>query len=207
MAAKTFEYCSLHYLNLWLTYDRGYCEALANGNRSEKLTTLKNAGGAYSVGRNLPSKYDEKKGLDRYEPVLDIIDPLKPEDFKNDPVKKILEIERKISEKYGNRSVLSLTTKFLWIKIKWPILIYDSQARSAIDTEDGALDAYYEKWRKEFKTNQGEIIEVCSKLPDMNKYVVNQEIGTKEYIREISDKTWFHERVFDIYLWNKGSNA
>jgi hypothetical protein len=207
MATKTFEYCSLEYLNQWFTYDIGYCQALANEKKSEKLTALKNAGGFYRVARNLPSKYDEKKGLTRYEPVLDIIDPLKPIQFENNPVKEILEIEKRISEKYGNKNLLSLTTKFLWIKIKQPIIIYDSQARIALGRENRALEAYYKKWREEFKANQKEIVDVCSKLPDMNKYAVNQEVGTKEYIREISDKTWFHERVFDNYLWNKGNSA
>lgn len=207
MATKTFEYCSLDYLNQWLTYDMTYCHTLANGNKSEKLTALKNAGGFYKIARNLLSIYDEGKGLTRYEPVLDIIDPLKPIQFENNPVNEIFEIERRISEKYGNKGLLSLTTKFLWIKIKQPILIYDSKARIALGTENGVLDAYYEKWREEFKANQREIVDVCSKLPDMNKYAVNQEVGTKEYIREISDETWFHERVFDIYLWNKGNNA
>lgn len=207
MTTITFEYCSLHYLNQWLTYDMGYCQALATGNKNEKLTTFKKAGGFYRVARNLPSEYDEKKGLARYEPVFDIIDPLTPNQFENNPVKQISEIERRISEKYGNISVLSLTTKFLWIKIKQPILIYDSQARNAVDTENGDLHAYYEKWREKFKANQREIVEACSKLPDMHKYAVNQEVGTKEYILEISAKTWFHERVFDIYLWHKGNNA
>jgi len=207
VATKTFEYCSLLYLNQWLMYDMGYCEALSNGNRSEKLKALKNAGGFYRVARNLPSIYDEKRALARYEPVLDIIDPLKPDDFKDDPVKEIREIERRISVKYGNKNLLSLTTKFLWIKIKHPVLIYDSQVRNALHTKDGALDVYYEKWREEFKANEGKIIEACSRLPDMNKYAVNQEVGTEEYIREISNETWFHERVFDIYLWNKGNSA
>jgi hypothetical protein len=207
LAIKTFEYCSLQYLNQWFAYDMGYCQALANDNRSEKLIALKNAGGFYRVARNLPSECDEKKGLARYGPVLDIIDPLKPIQFENNPVKEILEIKRRISEKYGNKNLLSLTTKFLWIKIKQPIIIYDSQARIALGTETGDLDAYYKKWRQEFKANQREIVEVCSKLPDMNKYTVNQKVGTKEYIREISDETWFHERVFDNYLWNKGNSA
>jgi len=207
MATKTFEYCSLHYLNQWLTYDMGYCQALAIGNKSEKLTALKNAGVFYRVARNLHSEYDEKKGLSRYGPVLDIIDPLKPIQFENNPVKEIIEIERSISKKYGNTSFLSLTTKFLWIKIKQPILIYDSQVRIAVGTKNGDLYAYYKKWREEFKANQREIVEVCSKLPDMNKYTINQDVGTKEYIRTISAETWFHERVFDIYLWNKGNNA
>ena len=104
-------------------------------------------------------------------------------------------------------------SKFLWNfrafcllvpKIKQPILIYDSQARIALGTKNGDLDAYYAKWRKEFESNKEEIVDVCSKLPDMNKYAINQEIGTKEVIKNISNELWFHERVFDIFLWSKG---
>ena len=205
MATKTFEHCSLHYLNQWLTYDMGCCQALANDDKSMKLTTLKKAGSFYRVARNLPSKYDKGKGLARYQPVLDIIDYLKPSQFENNSVKEIVKISEKISEKYGGKKVLSLTTKFLWIKIKQPILIYDSRARIALGTKNQDLDACYEKWHKEFKVHQGEIAKACSKLPDMNKYAINQEIGTKEYIEEISKEPWFHERVFDIFLWSKGN--
>ena len=201
---KTFEYCSLHYLNQWLTYDRDYCLTLANGNESEKLATLKNAGGFYRVARNLPTEHEEKEGVVRYKPVLDIIDCLERSQFEKNPVEEILKIAEKISGKYGGRNVLSLTTKFLWIKIKQPILIYDSQARIALGTKNGDLDAYYAKWRKEFESNKEEIVDVCSKLPDMNKYAINQEIGTKEVIKNISNELWFHERVFDIFLWSKG---
>jgi len=177
------------------------------GNKNEKLTKLKKAGIFYRIARNLPSEYDEKQGLKRYQPILDIIDPLSPGDFKSNPVQEIMEIKREISKKYGDRNVLSATTKFLWLKIKQPILIYDSQARSALGTENSDLDAFYAKWREEFKANQGKIVEACSKLQGMNKYAVNQETGTKQYIKDISDKAWFHERVFDIYLWYKGSNS
>jgi len=45
MKTETFEDFSLQYLNQWLTYDMGYCQALANGNKSEKLSALKKAGG------------------------------------------------------------------------------------------------------------------------------------------------------------------
>lgn len=203
MAGKTFEYCSLHYLNQWFTYDMGYCKVFADGNENEKLTALKNAGGFYGVARNLPSEYDEGKGLDRYKPVLDIIDPLEPKHFENNTVEKILEVGKRISEKYGNRGVLSLTTKFLWIKIKQPILIYDSQARLALGSDNGVLDDYYRRWFKEFNVHQAEIVEVCSKLPAMKKYAANQEVD----IRSIALETWFHERVFDIYLWSKGNNT
>jgi len=205
MAIKTFEYCSLFYLNQWLEHDMGFCDALAKGNRSKKLDTLRKAANFYRVARNLPSKYEGD--LKRYELVLDIIDSLKPADFKKDPIEEIYKIKDKISDKYGKRGVLSLTTKFLWIKFKEPILIYDSQASMALGIKSEGLSSYYKKWREEFKDNKTAIVDACSKLPDMYKYAANQETGTKEYIDEIASATWFHERVFDAYLWHKGKNA
>ena len=127
MAIRTFEYCSLHYLNQWLTYDMWYCQVLSKDNKKNKLTALKNAGSFYRVARNLPSEFDAKKGMARYEPVLDILDKIDRNQFQDDPVNEILNVEKEISKQYGNRSVLSLTTKFLWLKVKQPILIYDSQ--------------------------------------------------------------------------------
>ncbi|WP_138519126.1 hypothetical protein [Limnobacter alexandrii] len=207
MSIQTFDYCSLYYLNQWLTYDRGYCQALSKGNEEKKLSALKSAGGFYRVARNLPSEFDEKKGLKRYQPVLEILDGVSKEHFRDDQVKKILEIEREISGKYGNRSVLSLTTKFLWLKIKQPVLIYDSQARIAVGSENGDLAGYYKKWNESFEIHKEQIQKSCSKLPELNLYAVDQEVGTKEYIKEVSSKSWFQERVFDIYLWSKGKNV
>jgi hypothetical protein len=205
MATAAFEYCSLHYLNLWLKDDRAYCHVLATGDRSEKLAILRKAAGTYKVARTLPS---ELEGPDRYEPVLDIIDPLTPAHFENNPVEEIRNISGRISKAYRVRNALSATTKFLWMKIKQPILVFDSQARNALGIRDNNdLEGFYGKWREGFKTNEQPIVDACSKLPEMNKYAMNQEVATKEYIREISDQAWFHERVFDIFLWNKGGSV
>lgn len=204
---NTFEYCSLSYLNQWLTHDRNYCLALAGTNRNAKLSALKSAGGFYGVARNVRKEFDEKIGIQRLLPVLNIIDNLSIDQFEKDPVKKILEIESQISNKYGNRGVLSLTTKFLWLKLKSPILMYDSQARIAVKSSDGDLAGYYKNWFVEFENHKDEIQSVCSNLSQLNLYAVDQSIATKEYINKISSNKWFHKRVFDIYLWSKGNNA
>ena len=216
MAIQTFEYCSLYYLNQWLTYDRGYCQALSNGTKEEKLSTLKSTGGFYSVARNLPREFDEKEG--RYQPVLTILDSVSKERFPSkekltQTVSKISEIEQKISKKYGKRKVLSLTTKFLWLKIKEPIIIYDSQAANAVGSKKGVLTDYdvladyYEKWTAGFEKHKKQIEKACSQLPKLYLYAVGHERGTKEYIKEVSSKPWFHKRVYDVYLWGKGDNA
>jgi hypothetical protein len=174
------------------------------------LSALERAGAFYGVARNLPTKFDVKKNVKRYQPVLEILDAVSKEQFNDDPVNtvnRILEIEREISAKYGDKRVLSLTTKFLWLKIKEPILIYDSQARIAVGSKDGDLADYYNKWGKGFTKHQKQIEKVSSRLSELNLYAVDQEVGTKECINDVSSKTWFHKRIFDIYLWNKGNNS
>ena len=102
---------------------------------------------------------------------------------------------------------MSLTTKFLWLKIRQPILIYDSRARDALRTSNGDLVGYYKKWQESFEKHKNHIEEACSCLPELHLYAVNQEVGTKKYIQKLSSESWFQERVFDIYLWSKGNKA
>ena len=207
MANYTFEYCSLYYLNQWFAHDKNYCQTLSLDNKESKLAVLKKAASFYGIARNLPRKFEEKEDMARYQPVLEILDEVEYNQFQTNPVERILEIEKEISKKYGHRSVLSLTTKFLWLKVKQPILIYDSQARVALGIKNGDLRTYYEKWRETFKGYQNQVENACSKLPDLHLYAIDQDLGTKEYIKDISSKSWFHERVFDIYLWSEGNRG
>jgi hypothetical protein len=53
MSIQTFEYCSLNYLNQWLSKDKGYCETLAGNDEDKKLSELKKAATFYKIARNL----------------------------------------------------------------------------------------------------------------------------------------------------------
>lgn len=132
----SFEYFSLRYLDMWLSHDRGCHESLQSGTRDEKLTSLKDAAVHYKVARNLPKECDKDRGLFRYEPVLEVIDEVTASHFSEDTVRLINTIQKRISVNYKNRSVLSLTTKFLWLKIRDPIIIYDSQARKGFKNQE-----------------------------------------------------------------------
>lgn len=200
----SWEYFSLHYLNMWLRHDRFYHESLNNGTREEKLISIKRAATYYKVARNLPKEHDEGIGRARYEPLLEVIDKVGAYDFSGDTVKSISKIQKRISKAYGDRGVLSITTKLLWLKIRDPIIIYDSQARKALNTEDGDLSGFYEAWRTEFDAHSNAIATVCSKLSGVSKYSCDKTIATPAYVRAISKKSWFQERVFDVYLWHEG---
>lgn len=200
----SWEYFSLHYLEMWLRHDRIYHESLNNGTREERLISIKKAATYYKVARNIPKKHDEDIGRARYEPILNVLDKAIAADFSCDTVKAISKVQKKISKAYGDRGVLSITTKLLWLKIRDPIIIYDSQARKALNTEDGDLSGFYEAWRTKYSAHSEDIATVCAKLSSVSKYSCDQIIATPAYVQTISAQPWFQERVFDVYLWHEG---
>jgi len=200
----SLEYYSLHYLDMWLKHDRIYHDALNNGTRAEKLAALKKAAYYYKIARNLPTECDEGRGLERYEPVLKIIDKVVNSDLTENTVKSIEKIQVKISKAYDDRNALSFTTKILWLKMRDPIIIYDSQARIALDIPGGDLSEFYKAWRAEYKIPAKSIASVCAELSGVAKYSYDQTVATTSYVKDISAKMWFQERVFDMYLWHKG---
>lgn len=200
----SWEYFSLHYLNMWLRHDRLCHESMNNGNRSEKLISIKKAAAYYKVSRNLPKEYDEDAGFERYEPIVKILDGIKASSFSDNPVKSIKKVESKISTAYGGRGVLSITTKLLWLKVRDPILIYDSQARKALNTVEGKLSEFYSAWENEYSKHSKAIDAACAKLNEVAKYSCDQTIANSVYVKNISAELWFKKRVFDMYLWHKG---
>jgi hypothetical protein len=200
-----FKYYALHYLDLWVSQDKPCCEALDGSDESMKLETLREAAKAYRIVRNLRTRYDEGKGLRRYAPVLKIIDALDRADFRGEKLlPSIKKVRNEIRAKYGRRDVLSATTKFLWLKMKSPIIIYDNQARKALRAAPGDIDEYYARWQQEFNRYEQQIRAACLSLPKVHEYAKRPEIATRQHIAKIAAKGWFRERVFDVYLWQRG---
>ena len=199
----SFEFCSLEYLNQWFIHDMKYCWAFEQGTKDQQLEQLKKAGAFYRVARNAPLQYDEGKRLKRFEPILKIFETAHL--CNKSSVELVNEVASLISIEYGGRSVLSLTTKFLWLKLKSPILIYDSQARKALKVTEEDYSSYSSRWLEEFDKHRPRIESISAKLPHLHKYVVDQRNGTPEYISTICNTRWFHERVFDNYLWQTGA--
>ncbi|WP_146108692.1 hypothetical protein [Chromatium okenii] len=181
----SLEYFSLYYLNMWLTHDRLYHESLNNGTHEEKLVFIKQAATYYKVARNLPKEYDEDIGYARYEPVIKIIDEVIASDFSVDTVESIKKVQDELSRAYGGRCVLSITTKLLWLKIRDPIIIYDSQARKALKTDDGDLSGFYTAWRNEYCAHSKAIATICAKLSS-----VSNTLAIKKLLIQNTSKTY-----------------
>lgn len=205
MPHLAFKCCALNYLNQWLTHDSIYCETLAGDDEAKKLKALKKATVFYRVARNLHKEHDSKKGLPRFKPLLDVLELQTPDAFTTNLVESIDKARRLISEQYGDRGVLSLTTKFLWFKVKSPIIVYDGNAKKALKVWTDDLSAYYSAWRTRFNAVADDIDLACDSLQDVLEYSVNPQLATASYVRDLSSRQWFKERVFDNYLWNLGA--
>src|SRR5690242_1504568 len=139
----TFEYCALYYLNWWLQHDYHYCTAMDAGNAREQRAALTAAAKAYKVVRNLRLRHDLEINLPRLQPALEaILQPSRAAFEHADPIPAIEAVRSQLSAAYGKLDVLSLTTKFLWLRFKHPIIIYDSRARKALDTTKGDLGQF-----------------------------------------------------------------
>lgn len=203
----TFEYCSLKYLDLWLSGESSWVEAMRGNDRSAKLQAMANFAKAYRISRNFHLKHELKDGVqaERFGEILDIIDALTEADFAGDRLlPKLNEIRKQISARYGGSDVLSGTTKFLWLKLQSPIIIFDGQARVALDTKYADIDGFYVRWRNSYEVHAAEIARSCSNLDQVRRYCVDPAAVTPRFMEQVTSRTWFHERVFDIYLWTLG---
>lgn len=200
MTERSFDYCALQFLNLWLDKEKMYCNSLSSSNLESRRQALVKAGGHFRVARNVPKNYDLNGK--RYQAILDILSTTN--DVTADNVVKVVnDVQTRISENYGNRKVLSLTTKFLWLKFKEPVRIYDNQARISLGTKENNYCTFYEAFSLCYKDKESEIIEACNRLKDAITYSVKPNMNYKDIENLVSEK-WFRERVLDMYLWNNG---
>jgi hypothetical protein len=106
-----------------------------------------------------------------------------------DPVEAVLRLTRDLQQIY-HREVLSASSKFLWFAWGQEIIIYDSQALAALRARVPNLRvkdyrAYCAAWSALFSECAEGVANECARQGK-------------------SSERWFHERVFDLYLWRSG---
>ena len=113
MPIVEFDFCSLHYLNQWLSEERVFCEAIGSTDHATRLEAISNAAKFFKVARNLPIEHENGKG--RYTAVLKLLDGISvPSVIEKGYVSSVEKLRNKISKAYGEREVLSFASKILW---------------------------------------------------------------------------------------------
>jgi len=195
----TFNYCSLKYLNMYQIAEKEQIDGFMSTDSDVRVNMLKKAASGFNVARNFKNFESHRAAISvalhnhhRPKNELETIELVN---------KFAGQLSKIVDEK---RKFFSASSKFLWLKFQSPIVIIDSRTIKAIDKNLKPEDykEYFVKWQLEFNKHAEEIKSCCLELPKLKKYSYNPAMQ----IDEIVSSKWFHERVFDIYLWEIGVN-
>jgi hypothetical protein len=174
----------------------------------QQLEGLDKAARYFRIARNLHRKHDTGIGETRYKPILDLIGRL--EDAPETPAQTIDAVRSfaaGLSGRYGGRGTLSAASKFLWLLIRDPIIIYDGRAQQSLGTPYGDYRAFVTAWERLWEQDRLAIEAACATLLDMSRYALCGDLVTRDQVRRVSSARWFHRRVLDVRLWTEGRGA
>jgi len=194
----------LHYLQQWLSSERSLHDALSGTDERSIREGLSSAVKSFGVARNLPRKYDVDRGLNRYEPLLEVFLQLKEQEISESNFINVVDnFQSAISKRYGGQKLISLSSKLLWLRYRDPFIIYDNRARTSLKVTPGDYSKYVAEWLKLFQLCQERIAAICSELSSVYRYAeFEYDESNFAEIKNISNEEWFHKRVFDICLWH-----
>jgi hypothetical protein len=170
----------------------------------QRLACLWRAAKYYKVTRTLPVIREERR-LGRALEALDAVaDPITEDNV--DAV--VWELERTFEAVYG-RYALSAASKFLWIRHRSPVVIYDAQACRTLKQlgsrfAAGSYKPFRREWLRHFAEHEGAIQEACAELHRVREFSLAHEMPDDE-LAALAAQRWFHERVFDKFLWRTGA--
>jgi hypothetical protein len=201
MPIENFRFFAMHYLNDWCLYDNGFVTGLEPTNdTASRLEVLWDATKYYKVIRNLKKVQEET----RLAGALAAIDSVATPITDNTVDAAVDKLAAALNAIYG-MNVISAASKFLWLRHRWPVVIYDAQAMKCLRESGcriGVCDyaGYRREWRKQFSKREAVIREACADLERVKEFSLADWLP-EENFRELTGARWFHERVFDKFLW------
>lgn len=198
---KNFNYFALMYLNDWYWWDKPFSERIGGFDKNDSLEAFHEAAKYYKVTRNFSELKDEKRLAAAQALVLGVTSQISEKNV----CETVQALAAKFQEKYGKTAV-SAASKFLWLRFKSPVIIFDSRAIAWLRANkyqvkhNAGYDVYCEKWLLAFNDHEKQIQNACSDLIKVKKYSMAAE-ESDEDIATLVCQRWFMERVFDKYLW------
>jgi len=197
------KFFALAYLNDWWQYDRNFVAGLCpSQSRKIRLQRLNEAATYYQVIRRFPKKKD---GAERLGKVLDLLDAalegLSALTQYNVDV-AVRTLAEKFNEAYEQGIEISAASKFLWIRHKTPVVIYDARAYTCLERLGSKIGTGYAdyrgEWLKQFDQREEVIRSACAELVRVRDCSPDDE--TDESFQSTIASRWFCERVFDKFL-------
>lgn len=200
----SFRFCAMQYLNVWFGYDRNFVEGLRpERSTHERVRTLREAATFYRIARNFKTFSDERTR----ERVLRALDGTSGGNFDVDDAVETLACEL---AKCCGKQLTSAASKLLWFRRRSPIVIFDWLAVLGLRTGPDAKQpprfdyrTYRKEWRRQFERERERVSAASHALTRVRDFSLGYS-ESQQSLASIVAKPWFHERVFDQFLWWTG---
>jgi hypothetical protein len=198
----------MNYLNQYYERDIRLMEALSPAGREslEVPKQLVDAATYYKVIRSF--KKEGEKGGRLHPAWMALRSSTRPESGE---IEHVVDCVCKLKDRLKTAykfDALSASSKLLWLRYRSPIIIFDSRASRHLQYLDeprsNSYQDYCQSWRNHFDSCQRAIARACRDLPPLKHFTAADDISNTA-LKAIVKETWFHERVFDNYLWTKGA--
>ena len=205
-------FVAFQYIKQYFQFEKKFILDYNSVDDRDRLGSLQASANYFSVSRTFPKKFDPSEAKhDRLMPVLQILDRIREDKPCNDIVSLVKDTEKSLSSKYGDKSVLSATTKFLWLKGYFNVRVFDSQAKKALGFKQNykSYDGFVKQWNEHFKQNKFIIEKVVAEMalePNLIDYLCYDKMSGGE-LDALLKKEIIIARIYDMYLWQEGSVA
>lgn len=200
---ENFRFFAFAYLDDWWQYDSLFVKFLSlDQNREVRLHWLGEAANYYQVSRRF--KGIETKGWGK---ALDALDEMGNGITQENVDSTVSTLAKKLKSAYDTSGEeLSAASKFLWIRHQSPALVYDSRACTCLtalgEKMAGDYTGYRNAWLGRFDKREESIRLASAELVPLKDFAPDEE--TAQCLGSIVATRWFHERVFDKFLWWNG---
>jgi len=124
----------------------------------------------------------------------------------NEAEEKVELLTKQFKTKF-KRSSVSAASKLLWLKHRTPFIIYDSRATLALGFARKPTYAdYCAEWRRNYEGSRSAIAAASSRLCEITGFL-SSWLRSPDTLSTITREDWFHERTFDVYLWETGGDG
>lgn len=208
---NSFHYSAWTYLDQWLTKDESFhlvlkFEARETTSPTDGASALAQFATYYGVARTLPIIDETPRLLAAYKALCEIEPPT-----EDDVVTKVQQLETHLLSLYDRPgasrktgSPLSAASKFLWIRFRTPVIIYDSLTTRYLAKHGYKCDGYagfYGDWIDEYARHEQEIREACAALIGVKHFTWASERSDQD-LGALVNSPWFMRGVLDHYMQN-----
>lgn len=200
-----FRHAAYSYLDSWLSTDANFHRILAFAEMDDLSVEagakcLVEVAKEYKVIRTLKKIPSEKNRLAAAYGILQGICTLD----EGDVVRRVETFAKSLGKVYGG-TPLSAASKFLWMRFRCPVIVYDSVVSEWLNKNcrysyDG-YSSYYRLWLIKYRENEEQIREACAELVQIQRFT-RAWTTPAEQLTEWTTSQWFMQRVFDHFILN-----